>query len=84
MMRLTLVMVGLSHYMGVVFTSSYPLHPPYSDTDYLFGHYCGILLASTFYLVVYSAVRRNRPRVYPQVVIPGLISGVMWGIAMGQ
>jgi glucose uptake protein GlcU len=53
-----------------------------NDTDYLFGHFSGILLASTFYLVIYSVVKRNRPCVYPRVIVPGLISGIMWGIAM--
>jgi glucose uptake protein GlcU len=60
--------------------SSFP--PSTSDTDYLFGHFSGILLASTFYLVIYSVVKRNRPCVYPRVIVPGLISGIMWGIAM--
>ena len=56
----------------------------YTDINYLFGHYSGILLASTFYFVVYCLLMKNRPRVYPKAILPGLLSGIMWGIAMGQ
>lgn len=55
-----------------------------SDIDYLFGHFCGILVASTLYFAIYCVVKKNRPKVYPKVILPGLISGVMWGIAMGE
>ena len=54
----------------------------FSDIDYLFGHYSGIVFVSTFYFVVYAAYRRNKPMVYPRLILPGLISGIMWGIAM--
>lgn len=50
--------------------------------NYLFGVYSGILFTSTFYMCVYSVIKRNKPKIYPQVIFPGLISGIMWGIAM--
>lgn len=50
--------------------------------DYLFGVYCGILLASTAYFCIYAVAKRNQPVIYPKVIIPGLISGILWGIAM--
>jgi len=55
-----------------------------TDIDYLFGVYCGILLASTFYMFVYSAIKWNLPKLYPKTVIPGIVSGIMWGIAMRE
>lgn len=55
-----------------------------ADVDYLFGFYTGILFVSTFYFVVYSAARRNKPMIYPKLILPGLISGIMWGIAMRE
>ena len=54
----------------------------FSDMDYLFGVYCGILLASTTYFFIYAIVRCNQPVIYPKLVLPGLISGILWGIAM--
>ena len=53
-----------------------------SDMDYLFGVYCGILLASTTYFCIYAIIKCNQPVIYPKVIIPGLISGILWGIAM--
>ena len=56
--------------------------PP--DLDYLFGVYSGILFSSTFYMFAYSAISANKPKIYPNLVFPGIISGIMWGIAMGK
>lgn len=58
-------------------------HPSASQNglDYVFAHFCGILLSSTGYLIIYCLVMRNKPRIYNQAILPGIISGVMWGIA---
>jgi len=47
--------------------------------DYVFSHFSGIYLASTFYFLVYCLVTSNQPLFYPEVTFPGFISGVMWG-----
>eukprot|EP01012_Entosiphon_sulcatum_P011968 TRINITY_DN1744_c0_g1_i1.p1 TRINITY_DN1744_c0_g1~~TRINITY_DN1744_c0_g1_i1.p1 ORF type:complete len:464 (+),score=70.79 TRINITY_DN1744_c0_g1_i1:1212-2603(+) len=49
--------------------------------DYVFSHFCGIITASTFYFLVYCIYNKNRPLVYPQAILPGFVSGVMWAIA---
>ncbi|KAL5012498.1 hypothetical protein ScPMuIL_011049 [Solemya velum] len=49
--------------------------------DYVFATYCGIFLTSTAYLMIYSMLMRNRPLVYPKAILPGMVSGLMWGIA---
>ncbi|XP_076467448.1 transmembrane protein 144-like isoform X2 [Babylonia areolata] len=54
-----------------------------NSLDYVFAQYCGIFLASTFYFMVYVCLKRNKPQVYPQVILPALASGVMWAIATG-
>ena len=41
-------------------------------------------LVSTLWFIGYSAFNRNKPKVYPKVIIPGLLSGIMWGIAMSE
>uniref|UniRef100_A0A8C4PCE6 Transmembrane protein 144 n=1 Tax=Dromaius novaehollandiae TaxID=8790 RepID=A0A8C4PCE6_DRONO len=51
------------------------------DLDYVFAHFSGIFLTSTIYFLIYCAVRRNKPRVYPQAILPGFVSGVLWAIA---
>lgn len=49
--------------------------------DYTFGLFTGILLASSFYFIIYAVYKQNKPMVYPKVILPGLVSGIMWGIA---
>lgn len=52
-----------------------------SGMDYVFAHFCGIYITSTFWFVVYALYTKNKPQVYSEAIIPTLISGVMWAIA---
>ncbi|KTG45919.1 hypothetical protein cypCar_00028168, partial [Cyprinus carpio] len=52
-----------------------------NETDYCFAHYSGIFLMSTVYFIAYCAVMKNRPRIYPKAILPGFLSGLMWGLA---
>ena len=54
----------------------------FTDIKYIFGHYSGILLASTAFVIIYSTMQMNKPKVYPKVILPGLVSGIMWGMGM--
>eukprot|EP00927_Polykrikos_kofoidii_P014213 TRINITY_DN16213_c0_g2_i1.p1 TRINITY_DN16213_c0_g2~~TRINITY_DN16213_c0_g2_i1.p1 ORF type:complete len:342 (-),score=31.29 TRINITY_DN16213_c0_g2_i1:55-1080(-) len=49
--------------------------------DYVFNQFCGILTASTFYMLIYCVVKNNKPEINPEVVLPGFLSGVIWAIA---
>lgn len=49
--------------------------------DYVFATFSGILLTSTAYFLIYAMFSRNKPKVYPEVILPGVVSGLMWGIA---
>ncbi len=49
--------------------------------DYAFSQFCGIFATSTVYMLVYAAIKRNRPDINPQLVLPGFASGVAWAIA---
>ncbi|XP_069782330.1 transmembrane protein 144b isoform X3 [Narcine bancroftii] len=51
------------------------------DLDYVFAHFSGIFLTSTVYFLLYCAIMKNKPKVYPKAILPGFISGVMWAIA---
>lgn len=51
------------------------------DLDYVFAHSSGIFLTSTVYFVAYCVAMKNRPKLYPEAVLPGLLSGVLWAIA---
>lgn len=49
--------------------------------DYVFPHFCGIFFTATVYFLGYSTLKRNKPEIFPHVSAPGLLSGVIWGIA---
>nr|XP_048280870.1 transmembrane protein 144 [Myodes glareolus] len=41
------------------------------DLDYVFAHSSGIFLTSTVYFVAYCVAMRNRPKLYPEAILPG-------------
>ncbi|CAD5113163.1 DgyrCDS2352 [Dimorphilus gyrociliatus] len=49
--------------------------------DYVFAYFTGILATSTLFMFIYCIFMKNKPRVYPKAILPGIISGIMWGIA---
>jgi len=49
--------------------------------NYVFSHFCGIYATSTLYFFVYCIIKKNKPDVYPQVIIPAFCSGLLWAIA---
>jgi len=49
--------------------------------DYVFAHFTGIVVTSTVFLLIYSVAMKNKPRIYPEVILPGFLSGIMWAIA---
>jgi len=49
--------------------------------DYVFPHFCGIYLTSTFYFLLYCVLKQNKPIVPREVAYPGFLSGLMWALA---
>ncbi|XP_052274890.1 transmembrane protein 144-like isoform X6 [Dreissena polymorpha] len=49
--------------------------------DYVFSTFTGILATSTVYFLIYAAIQKNQPKVYPRAILPGFVSGLMWSIA---
>ncbi len=46
-----------------------------NGNDYAFSLGTGILFSSLGYFVVYCVVRRNRPRIYPELMLPAFTTG---------
>ena len=46
-----------------------------NNLDYLFSFYCGILMASVSYFIIYSVFMKNKPIMYNQIYLPGITSG---------
>uniref|UniRef100_UPI002952B86D transmembrane protein 144-like n=1 Tax=Panthera onca TaxID=9690 RepID=UPI002952B86D len=51
------------------------------DLDYVFAHFSGIFLTSTVYFFAYCIAMKNNPKLYPEAVLPGFLSGALWAIA---
>jgi hypothetical protein len=49
--------------------------------DYVFSHFCGILLMSMLIFGIYSTCMKNKPWVSAELCFPAMVSGNMWGIA---
>ncbi|XP_061164844.1 transmembrane protein 144-like isoform X2 [Saccostrea echinata] len=52
-----------------------------NSLDYVFACFCGIYITSTVYFIIYIIFMKNKPKVYPKAILPGVISGLMWGTA---
>ncbi|KAI1726172.1 transmembrane family of transporters domain-containing protein [Ditylenchus destructor] len=50
--------------------------------QYIFTHYFGIFIGSTFIFIVYALLRKNKPAVNPSLILPSLAGGMIWGIGM--
>jgi len=49
--------------------------------DYVFSQFCGIFVTSSFYFLAYCAYKKNKPILYPEIVLPSFISGLGWSVA---
>jgi hypothetical protein len=53
--------------------------------NYVFPHYCGILLTSWFYTMCYLIYTqyqlKKTPYVAAEIILPATLSGILWGIA---
>jgi len=57
------------------------LHNSTHGIDYVFSHFTGIIITSLMWFLGYCALQDNNPQVNNRVILPGWISGVVWGIA---
>jgi hypothetical protein len=52
---------------------------------FVFPQFCGILLTSFLYTLIYSIIKiyymKQMPYVTSEILLPGILSGVVWGIA---
>jgi len=82
--------VSLSIFAGILYGSNFDPpqwlmdnHPWDSQDglDYVFSHFTGIWLTSTLYFLIYCAFMKNKPLIFPKVILPAIVSGAMWAMA---
>jgi hypothetical protein len=52
-----------------------------NSLDYLYSFCSGTLVTSVVFLLIYCVVKKNKPIVYGNVMLPGFTAGCIWGIA---
>nr|XP_060635593.1 transmembrane protein 144-like [Anolis sagrei ordinatus] len=52
-----------------------------NDIDYVPAQFIGIFVISTIYFFIYVGIRNYHPKVYPETIIPGLLSGILLAIS---
>ncbi|KAI6198302.1 hypothetical protein M3Y99_01888800 [Aphelenchoides fujianensis] len=51
---------------------------PQDGISYVFSHFSGVFCTSTTIMFVYCVVKKNRPFVNPEIVLPSFLSGGIW------
>uniref|UniRef100_F1L7T8 Transmembrane protein 144 n=1 Tax=Ascaris suum TaxID=6253 RepID=F1L7T8_ASCSU len=53
-----------------------------SGVDYVFSYFVGILLTTSSIFFIYAIIKRGHPVIYPRLVLPSIVCGASWAIAM--
>lgn len=70
-------MFGLSLTPILYLVDNYPdASPDYNM--YAFSYSTGILLGSFVYFIIYCLVKKNKPDVYPESILPALVVGIFF------
>uniref|UniRef100_A0A1I8J9I7 Transmembrane protein 144 n=1 Tax=Macrostomum lignano TaxID=282301 RepID=A0A1I8J9I7_9PLAT len=78
------VLIGPMFGVGFVPTYYVQAHVPGASKnglDYVFAHFTGIFSASSVFLILYTVATGNRPSGSPRIILPAIVSGMMWGVA---
>jgi hypothetical protein len=73
----TLVPIFIMEENAEMFPNAPRIGPPY-----VFSHFFGIFMCSSAIFIVYTIVRRNKPLINPELVLPSFCGGVIWALAM--
>jgi drug/metabolite transporter (DMT)-like permease len=50
-----------------------------NNLDHVLSFQTGILFTSMIYFIIYCIYKKNKPEINKEIVLPGIISGLMWG-----
>jgi hypothetical protein len=52
-----------------------------NNLDHVLSFQMGILLTSVLFFLAYCVQKKNKPDINKEIIMPGIISGTLWGIA---
>lgn len=71
-------------FYGFTFTPVLYVQDNYGESenalDYVFSLYTGIFVTSITYFSIYCIMKKNKPVINPTIILPAIISGLLWGI----
>ncbi|TMS32202.1 hypothetical protein L596_000076 [Steinernema carpocapsae] len=50
--------------------------------DYVFSYFSSVFFFSTIYFVVYCLVKKNKPYIQSELVLPSVAYGILWSVGM--
>jgi hypothetical protein len=67
---------------GITFTPALYVKDNYKNAsqnqlDYVFSLYTGIYCTSIVYFAIYCLIKKNKPKVYSNIILPALVSGTI-------
>ncbi len=68
------IMFGVSYTPIIYIQNNYP-NSSQDYNDYSFSFATGIFISSLGYFVIYALFEKNNPQIYPQTILPGLVTG---------
>lgn len=74
------VMYGIT-FLPIMYHQANAPNASQNGLDYIFSYFCGIYLTSTIFFVIYCAIKKNNPKIYPKLILPAIVSGILWSIA---
>ncbi|CAD5222203.1 unnamed protein product [Bursaphelenchus xylophilus] len=58
------------------------INPSKDAIDYVFPHFTGIYLTSTFAFLIYTLIKHNQPFIDPRICLAAFFGGILWALAM--
>ncbi|VDN54954.1 unnamed protein product [Dracunculus medinensis] len=68
-------------FVPVIYIQQHDDKASQNGLDYVFSHFCGILITTTSIFLIYCVFKRNRPFINNQIVLPACLTGTLWSVA---
>lgn len=69
------------NFCPVLYIKEFTVGASQNGLDYVFAHFTGIYATGTLYFLIYCIFKKNNPVIYPEIILPGFLSGAMWAVA---
>ena len=68
-------MFGVS-YVPIMYMQNHYENASQDYNDYIYSYCSGIFIMSLFVFVIYCIYEKNKPKMYPEAILPGFLTGI--------